>query len=173
MMHSIFNDASITPEISIRPWNDEDLPLLRSMNTEQMWDHLGGPETEAKVLDRHQRYLESAPGKTRMFVIMFGVDAVGSVGYWYRHWDNRDVYEVGWMVLPEFQGRGIATRAISMLLNILRTEVPQAVVHAFPSNDNPASNSICTKLGFSLVGETDFEFPLGKWMKCNDWCLEF
>jgi RimJ/RimL family protein N-acetyltransferase len=142
------------------------------MNTEQMWEHLGGPETEAKVLERHQRYLESVPGKTRMFVIMFGVDAAGTVGYWHRQWNNRDVYEVGWMVLPEFQGRGIAVRATSMLLNTLRNEVPQTVVHAFPSSGYPASNAICRKLGFSLVGETEFEFPPGTWMKCNDWCLE-
>lgn len=80
------------------------------------------------------------------------------------------MYEVGWKVVPEFQGKGIATRAVAALLNVLKTDVPRAPVYAFPSIDNLPSNAICRKLGFTLVGET--EFPRGKWMKSNEWCLE-
>jgi RimJ/RimL family protein N-acetyltransferase len=45
-------------------------------------------------------------------------------------------------------------------------------MHAFPSVDNPASNAICRKLGFTLLGARDFEFPPGSFMRCNDWRLE-
>jgi RimJ/RimL family protein N-acetyltransferase len=31
---------------------------------------------------------------------------VGSVGYWQREWHGEEIYEIGWMVVPEFQGRG-------------------------------------------------------------------
>lgn len=162
-------DSSVLPEVTIRSWNEGDLSLLKSMNTQEMWEHLGGPETEAKVLKRHNRYMESAPGKTQMFVIMYGAYGVGSVGYWQRQWNAEEVFEVGWFVLPEYQGRGVATRATSALLRLLSAESPRAVVHAFPSISNPASNAICRKLGFSLLGETEFEFPIGSWIKCNDW----
>jgi RimJ/RimL family protein N-acetyltransferase len=161
----------VPPAVSIRPWAEGDLPLLRRMNTEELWAHLGGPETSAAVQARHKRFLEVAPGKTRMFAIMFGGQPAGNVGYWQRRWQDRDIYEVGWMVLPEFQGHGIATSATSTILQVLRAEAPHAVVHAFPSIDHPASNAVCRKVGFSLIGETDFEFPAGRWMRCNDWHL--
>lgn len=171
MKNDIVPGPMMPPKVSIRPWAEGDLPLLQSMNTEQMWEHLGGPETEEAVIARHRKYLTAIPGKVRMFVVMFGAEAAGNVGYWAHRRKDRDVYEVGWGVLPDFQGHGIATLATSELLGILRTDAPHAVVHAFPSVDNPASNAICRKLGFSLLGETDFEFPPGTWMKCNDWQL--
>jgi RimJ/RimL family protein N-acetyltransferase len=36
--------------------------------------------------------------------------SVGSVGVWTKEWRDRRVYEVGWMVVPGFQGRGMASR---------------------------------------------------------------
>ncbi|GMA61053.1 GNAT family N-acetyltransferase [Alicyclobacillus fastidiosus] len=163
------NGLSLVPDVTIRPWSEEDFQLLKRMNTEQMWASLGGPETDDGVTARHQRYLHDR--KVHMFAIKFGTESIGSVGYWERRWKDSDVYETGWKVVPEFQGRGIATRVMSILLNILQYEVQHATVYAFPSTDNLASNAICRKLGFSLVGETDFEFPKGKWIKSNEWCL--
>lgn len=34
------------------------------------------------------------------------------------------------------------------------------------------SNAICRKLGFSLLEECEFEYPLGSFMRCNDWRLD-
>ena len=45
-------------------------------------------------------------------------------------------------------------------------------VHAFPAVDNAASNAICRKLGFELLGATEFEYPPGRPMVCNDWRLD-
>lgn len=159
-------------KVTIRPWTEEDLSLLQSMNTEKMWEYLGGPETEEKVIDRHHRYLKAVPGKTRMFTIMFGAHSAGNVGYWETQWRDQDDYEIGWMVLPGFQGKGIAKRATAKLLSILRTDASHGFVHAFPSVDNLKSNAICEKLGFLFDGETNLEFPPGIWMKCNDWRLK-
>ncbi|MGS2645029.1 LysE family translocator [Streptosporangium sp. G12] len=41
-----------------------------------------------------------------------------------------------------------------------------------PSVGHPASNAICRKLGFFLLGECDFEYPPGTTMRCNDWRLD-
>jgi RimJ/RimL family protein N-acetyltransferase len=41
--------------------------------------------------------------------------------------------------------------------------------HAFPATDHPASNAVCRKAGFALLGETDIEYPPGSIMRCNDW----
>jgi len=45
-------------------------------------------------------------------------------------------------------------------------------MHAFPAADHPASNAVCRKAGFTLCGETGFEYPPGTIMRCNDWRLE-
>ena len=45
-------------------------------------------------------------------------------------------------------------------------------MHAFPSVENPASNAICRKLGFTLVEECQVEYPPGKSMTVNVWRLE-
>jgi RimJ/RimL family protein N-acetyltransferase len=79
---------------------------------------------------------------------------------------------MGWMVLPSFQGQGIATKAGEAVLEILRGEKRFPAVHAFPSVSNPASNAICRKLGFSLMEECQFEYPPGHSMTVNDWRLE-
>ncbi|KAB1904108.1 GNAT family N-acetyltransferase, partial [Micromonospora sp. AMSO31t] len=44
--------------------------------------------------------------------------------------------------------------------------------HAYPAVDHPASNAVCRKAGFTLLGETEFEYPPGHLMRSNDWRVE-
>jgi RimJ/RimL family protein N-acetyltransferase len=160
------------PQVRLAPWTDADLDLLRRLNTPEVWAHLGGPETEEKVLDRHARYLDVGPeGAGRMFTILLLPDGptVGNIGYWEREWQGVMVYETGWHVLPEFQGRGVASAAAREVVEKVRAEHRHTRLHAYPSVDNPASNAICRKVGFSFVAEEEFEFPKGTFMRCNDW----
>ena len=137
--------------------------------------HLGGPESEAKLVDRQSRYERiGGTGTGRMFKIIVEVtgEAIGSVGYWEKDWRDTTVYETGWMVLPEFQGRGIAGRATAAVIAAARNERKHRLLHAFPSIDNGASNAICRKLGFTLLEALEFEYPPGHPMRCNDWRLD-
>lgn len=161
--------------LRIEPWTAADLDVLRRVNTPRMKRHVGGPETDEQVLVRHQRYLDFVPrGQGRMFTIRLGpaLEAVGTVGYAERVWRREAVYEMGWNVLPPFQGRGIASRAAALAVDRARAERGLRHLHAFPSVDNPASNAVCRKAGFSLVGECDFEFPRGRFMRSNDWRVD-
>jgi RimJ/RimL family protein N-acetyltransferase len=160
------------PQIKIQPWTDADLDLLWRLNTPEVWAHLGGPETEEKVLERHARYLEvGPPGSGQMFTVLLLPEhaTVGNIGYWEREWQGATVYETGWNVLPEFQGRGIASEAARAVIGAARAERRHRRLHAYPSVDNPASNAICRKAGFTFAGEHDFEYPKGSFMRCNDW----
>ena len=141
-----------------------------------MMEHLGGPESPEKIADRQARY-ERIPetGTGRMFKIVDDAtgEGVGSVGYWEREWRGAQVYETGWSVLPAFQGRGIAGAATALAIEAARSERKHRYLHAFPSVENPASNAICRKLGFTLVEErVEFEYPKGSFMQCNDWRLD-
>lgn len=109
-----------------------------------------------------------------MFVIVIGPEraAAGSIGYWQKEWQGKYVWETGFSVLPEYQGQGIATRAITKIVEQTRGERKHRFLDAFPSVDNAPSNAICRKAGFTLQGQVDFEYPPGHPIRCNDWCLD-
>jgi hypothetical protein len=67
----------------LEAWTDADLSLLRQANTPEMMAHLGGPETEDQLLDRHQRYLQlTDPGAGQMLaVVLPDGQRVGIIGY--------------------------------------------------------------------------------------------
>lgn len=161
--------------VRLRQWAVTDLPLLREVNSASMTEHLGGPESEQQVLRRHQRYVHvAAAGTGHMFVIEAGPElvAVGNIGYWDRRWNDEDVYETGWNVLPAFQGRGLATAAARLVADHAADHGSRPALHAYPSVHNAASNAICRKCGFALVGPCDVEYPPGRVIRVNDWRLD-
>jgi RimJ/RimL family protein N-acetyltransferase len=146
-------------------WGPDDLALLTALlGDPAMMEHLGGPESPEQLAGRQQRF-EKEPGMYKIVVDR----PVGSVGYWPR---GEDAYEVGWSVLPAAQGRGYATAGMRLLLDVIRAEGDRRYVHAYPSVDNGPSNAICRKLGFTLLGAQEFEYPKGHFMQCNDWQLD-
>ena len=158
--------------VRIEPWGPGGLPLLEKLlGDSAMMEHLGGPEPPEKIAERQARY-ERIPGQFKI-VVETG-EAVGWVGYWERGWRGEDVYEIGWSVLPAFQGQGIGAAATSQAIAVLKAEATHQHLFAFPSVENAASNAICRKLGFILVDETEYEYPpgSGSLMRCNDWRLD-
>ena len=156
--------------VTLRPWTVADLPVLEAGNTPEEKKYLGGPETPERLLKRNRDYAEHAmPGETRMFRIDHKGRPAGSIGYWEKDWRGSVVYETGWAVMPQLQGLGIAGKATAALIALLKAEARHRHLHAFPSPLNLASNAICRRAGFVLMGEYDFEFPPGHIMRCNDW----
>jgi RimJ/RimL family protein N-acetyltransferase len=152
--------------VRLEPWGPGDLGLLeRLVGDEAMMEHLGGAETPDRIAARQARY-EQDPGCLK---IVADGEAVGWVGFWDREWGGEAVYEMGWSVLPAAQGRGIARRATALAIEAARATGLREAAHAFPAVDNAASNALCAKLGFELVGESEFEYPPGHLMRCNDW----
>ncbi|MEU3059907.1 GNAT family N-acetyltransferase [Streptomyces subrutilus] len=166
--------ADAAGPVRISPWAPEDFWLLRRKNTPEMTRFLGGPESEEKLVGRQQRY-EALSAREPSAGRMFRVDlresgeGVGSVGFWERDWQGEPVYEAGWGVLPEYQGRGLAVAALTELLSYARTHGDRATVHAFPGTDHPASNAVCRRAGFSCLGEVDFMYPPGVPHPSFDW----
>jgi len=173
-MRQLNSLRGVSATVTLQPWGSGDLPLLeRLMGDPRMTEHLGGPESPDKLRERQGRY-ERLEGGDRMFKIVDVASGagVGSVGFWTKEWRDEQVYEVGWMVVPEFQGRGIALAATVQAIEHARRDEKHRFMHAFPNIDNAPSNAICRRLGFELLGACEFEFPKGHFMACNDWCLD-
>ncbi|KJL33538.1 GNAT family N-acetyltransferase [Microbacterium azadirachtae] len=156
--------------VALRPWQPEDRPLLDRFNTPEMTAHLVGPETPEELEKRHRRYL-SMEGPGGMLVICDGDVAVGSIGYWENDEDpDAVIWETGWSVLPEQQGRGYAGQALLHLLDIVRADGRHSEIHAYPAVDNAPSNALCRRAGFALRSTRAFPFR-GEEILSNDWAL--
>ncbi|BBA95773.1 hypothetical protein RVR_773 [Actinacidiphila reveromycinica] len=184
--------ASVAASVAVRlrEWAEGDLWVLERMNTPEMTTHLGGPETEEQVRARHARYLPPDADGGRMYVVVAdlaphagahtgadldpGADGrvVGSIGFWGRVWQEEPVFETGWGVLPEFQGRGVAVAAARAVVERAAAVGTRRHLHAYPSIDHRASNAVCRRAGFTLLGEVAFEYPKGRPMRCNDWRID-
>jgi RimJ/RimL family protein N-acetyltransferase len=162
-----------TPAIALLPWDRSGLKLLRGLNTPDQKLHLGGPETEAKLLDRQTRYLTyHRPGEVEMLRVAVDGVVAGSVGYWEREETGGAAYEAGWEILPAFHGKSIGSRATAALLARLQPVARHRFVYAYPTPENAGSNGICRRLGFELTGVGDFEYPRGVFSPHNVWRLD-
>lgn len=165
--------------VRLKPWGAEDLPLLQKLlGDAQMMIYLGGPESPETIENRQKRYVDdersrdSSMSRSLKIIDSASGAGVGWVGYWKREWRDDLVYEIGWSVLPSFQGRGIAGAATAQAIDLASSATRYRFMHAFPSVRNLASNSICRKLGFILLGTVQFEYPEGQFMRCNNWRLD-
>jgi RimJ/RimL family protein N-acetyltransferase len=150
-------------DVALVRWGPGDGPLLtRLLGDPRMTEHLGGPETPEQIASRQSRYEAAETG-------LYKIVADGGDAGWVGWWEHGDAYEIGWGVLPECQGRGVAAAATRLALDLAREDGRFRYVHAYPSVENAASNRLCSKLGFELLGAMDFEYPPGSTMRCNDW----
>jgi RimJ/RimL family protein N-acetyltransferase len=156
--------------VELLAYTDADFALTRALETDPaVMRELGGPIDPGKLPEIHRRRLDD-PWWLKI-VPEPGGPAVGTIGIWERRHAELQLHETGWMVLPAFQGRGIASAALGLLLERVRREPTIPSVHAFPPVTNAPSNGLCRKFGFALLERTDFVYS-GRTLHCNHWALK-
>ncbi|MFF3511284.1 GNAT family N-acetyltransferase [Streptomyces sp. NPDC002573] len=141
-----------------------------------MMAELGGPLPREPMPDKVRRdAVEAAADVSWIKMIVPDPDTpdvvAGSVTIWSHNTGEGPVSEIGWMILPQFQGRGLGKRAAWTLLEQARVEDRWGVVHAFPATSNGASNGICRSLGFRFVAEQDVTFA-DRVLRSNHWAID-
>ncbi|MFJ6717147.1 MULTISPECIES: GNAT family N-acetyltransferase [unclassified Streptomyces] len=141
-----------------------------------MMADLGGPLPREGMEEKVERDVRRAAADvdwTKMIVPDPAVPAVvaGTVTLWSHDSGDGPVSEIGWMVLPEFQGRGIGKRAVHAVLEQAGEDGRWGVVHAFPAAGNDASNGMCRSLGFRFEGTREVEFA-GRILASNHWSID-
>jgi RimJ/RimL family protein N-acetyltransferase len=141
-----------------------------------MMAELGGPRPREGIEEKVRSDVQDVASGTawiKMIVPSEDRPAVvaGTVSLWSHETDGEWLSEIGWMVLPEFQGRGFGKLAVRMLLEMAREEDRWGLVHAFPAVTNAPSNGICRSLGFRLVEEREVVFA-GVVLRANHWVID-
>jgi len=151
-------------------YEDGDLELTEALETDpRVMRELGGPIESSRLPEIHHR----RPNELWYFKIVLDSRerAVGTIGIWEKLLDGATIHETGWLVRPAFQGRGIATAALDLLIKRVRAGSTFERLHAFPPITNAPSNALCRKFDFSLLGERDFIYA-GRTLRCNHWVLQ-
>jgi RimJ/RimL family protein N-acetyltransferase len=161
--------------MELRDYSNDDLWLTEALECDPtVMQHLGGPTPKEKITKLHERRLNSVLTKTVWYFTIVADPAdgpVGTIGIWESDWKDSRVNETGWLILPAFQRRGLAKAAGQMILDRAKAEQKFKEIHAFPSVQNGASNAICQKLGFFLLGEVKVGYN-GPMHLSNHWKIE-
>jgi RimJ/RimL family protein N-acetyltransferase len=154
-------------------YTEADLGLSVALETDpQVMTELGGPRAIEAIEKAHaSRVTPQANGGIWVKIVPGDDDvAAGAIGVWRSSWEGDEIWEAGWMLLPSFQGRGLASQALGLLLARVREDPAFDLVHAFPGVSNGPSNGLCRKAGFELLGESEVEFS-GRPLRVNHWVL--
>jgi RimJ/RimL family protein N-acetyltransferase len=156
--------------VRLAQYQEADFALTEALETDPIvMRELGGPTDPARLPVSHARRVADPWYFT--IVADPGGPAVGTIGIWEKELDGRTIHETGWMVLPAFQRRGLASRALSLLIERVR-EAPQfSSMHAFPPISNTPSNALCRKFHFTLLRQRAFVYA-GRTLQCNHWMLD-
>jgi RimJ/RimL family protein N-acetyltransferase len=153
----------------------EDLPLYEALMTDPAtMGELGGPLPREGLEDKLRGIVEEVRAGRAWYFTVAAEDPgvpVGTVCVWDHEWNGEAITEIGWMVLPAYQGRGLGSEAVRQVLRRAREDGRWQTIHAFPAVSNGPSNAICRKLGFTRIEELDFEYA-GRALRGAHWALD-
>ena len=101
------------------------------------------------------------PSKARFFTIRTVADQqfVGTICLWRMDLLNRFA-EIGYQMLPEFEGKGIMSAAMKLILDFGFTDLHLNHIEAYTHRDNERSRKLLERAGFRLVEhKTDPDVP--------------
>ena len=134
--------------VTLAPWRADDLEVLRRANTPELTRFLGGPETEDALAQRHAEYLAG----TSMFRVVGDGVTLGYAGWWEQDHDGAPAYEVGCVIEPAWQGRGVASAALAEVVRRAVASGDGRPVVGYADVGNEASHALCRRVGFTLEG---------------------
>jgi ribosomal-protein-alanine N-acetyltransferase len=146
----------VTERLRLRPFRPSDLKAMHALYSDadnlRYWSTPPSPD-----LDNTHRVLRwHLPFRPRHYVI-WAVEqkksrkVVGMINYHRRDLREKRV-DVGWLLLPQFQGKGYMAEAGRALLRHLFDELDVHKVEALIRRENKPSVALAKRLGFRLEG---------------------
>jgi len=135
------------PVIALRPVADADLDALfdQMRDPESIWMAAFTPDNpdDRSAFEAHMAKVRSSPDITHRAITCDG-RLVGSIAAFVVDGET----EVTYWIDRAAWGRGIASRALKLLMEL----VPTTPLHARAASDNVASLRVLQKAGFTIVG---------------------
>jgi RimJ/RimL family protein N-acetyltransferase len=142
-------------DVLMRPWEREDAQAIAAIaNDRKIWnnvrDYLPHPYT---VMDA-MRWIAKCKTETPAlnFAITYKGEVAGSIGCVPQTDVYRKNMEIGYFVGEQFKGKGIATEAVSIMLDYIAKHFDVVRVYAEVFAFNRSSMRVLQKNGFYLEG---------------------
>jgi [ribosomal protein S5]-alanine N-acetyltransferase len=142
-------------DVMLRHWRREDAQQLASIaNNKNVWlnvrDRFPHPYT---VMDAMQ-WIQMRTGEKPMqhFCITYNENVAGSIGVIVKDDVYRKSIELGYFVGEPFWGKGIATKAVKLMMEYIELTFDVLRVYAEVFEHNKASMGVLRKNGFYLEG---------------------
>ncbi|PXA70632.1 GNAT family N-acetyltransferase [Cryobacterium arcticum] len=107
-------------------------------------------------IDRMRQHPASVGWLARAVVDSATGEVVGHAGFHFQP-DPAGMVEIGYTIVPERRGRGLATATVTALLAFAAADPAVRTVRASVSPENPASLAVVAHHGFVQTGEQEDE----------------
>ena len=135
----------MTPQVSIRPVEDDDLPIFLAHQDDPIAAAMAAFPTRAPdVFYEHWAKIRAEPANTTRTIVVDG-EVVGDI----VSWRGENGREVGYWIGRSHWGKGYATAALRLLLE----EITDRPITAHVAVGNIGSQRVVEKCGFVRVGE--------------------
>jgi ribosomal-protein-alanine N-acetyltransferase len=141
--------------ISIRLWKPEDAaPLAAICNNKKIWlnvrDTFPHPYTVTNAVEWISFTLNQQP--IRNMAIVYKGNIAGSIGVMVKEDVYRKSIEIGYFLGEQYWGKGIATTAVGLLLEYIKSNFDVIRIYAEVFGHNASSMKVLEKNGFHLEG---------------------
>lgn len=141
--------------ITLRNWQKEDAqPLALIANNRKIWNNLRNqmphPYTVMDAMQWIQKCRDEKPPKN--FAIAYNSMLAGSIGFVPKDDVYKKTMEIGYFIGENFWGKGIATEAVSQLLEHIQQHFDVVRIYAEVFEHNKASMKVLLNNGFYLEG---------------------
>lgn len=142
-------------DVGIRPWEPEDASTLAAIcNNKKIWlnvrDGFPHPYTIANSVEWIAFSVTQKP--IQNMAIVYKGQVAGSIGVVSKDDVYRKSIEIGYFLGEAFWGKGIATAAVGLLLDYIKTHFDVIRVYAEVFSHNAPSMKVLEKNGFHLEG---------------------
>jgi RimJ/RimL family protein N-acetyltransferase len=142
-------------KISLRNWYREDAQQLAAIaNNKNIWlnvrDRFPHPYTVMEALQWIEKCSLEQP--TQNFCIVYNGKVAGSIGVLPKDDVYRKTIEIGYIIGEQFWNKGIATKAVELLLQYIYEHFDVVRIFAEVFEHNKPSMKVLQKNGFYLEG---------------------
>ena len=142
----------MTNEVQLRDVNESDLPILFEQQLDPDATAMAAfPSRDRDAFMAHWKKIMAGESNILKTVVFDGQVSGNIVA-----WENSGEWEVGYWIGKEYWGKGIATRALALFLDLVKTRP----LYAHVVRHNICSRRVLEKCGFKVIGEEPEEFIL-------------